>query len=480
MKRLLALITLTISSTQLFGAKPNFVFIFADDMGWTGTSVEMIPGDSRTKSDYYHTPNLEKLASMGMRFSASYAPAAMCTPSRAAVLTGKTPAEIHITSPESGLGSPVHKMRPPRQLQEFPESETSIAEALKPAGYASAYFGKWHLGEGNPGQHGFDVHDGSTSNDTPANSGPDNPKDIFGINERGIAFMRENVEANRPFYLQLFHYAVHGPTATKAESETHFGELSKGERHKDPAFAGMTWDLDVSIGSVMAELERLNIADNTYVIFMSDNGGPSNPRFGPLNNAPLNMGKTTLYEGGIRVPFIVKGPGISANSHSRESVTGCDLFPTFCEWAGVKVAHKIEGKSLASLLTSKSQSIDREGVPLLFHFPHYFYGPNAVPSTAIIAGNLKLIKFWESNSYKLFNLDEDLGEKNDLAETHPEKLKELVAVMNNRLRSVNAQLPIVNPDYDPNAPIPERPGSRWRGQGTRPGGGRPGGPGIAN
>ena len=146
----------------------------------------------------------------------------------------------------------------------------------------------------------------------------------------------------------------------------------------------------------------------------------------------------------------------------------------------MKVAHKIEGKSLASLLTSKSQSIDRDGDPLLFHFPHYFYGPNAVPSTAIIAGNLKLIKFWESNSYKLFNLDEDLGEKNDLAETHPEKLKELVAVMNNRLRSVNAQLPIVNPDYDPNAPLPERPGSRWRGQGTRPGGGRPGGPRVAN
>lgn len=473
MKILLALIFLASASTPFFGAQPNFVFIFADDMGWTGTSVEMIPGDSRTKSDYFHTPNLEKLAQMGMRFSAGYAPAAMCTPSRAAVLTGKTPAEIHITAPGSGLGTPAHKMRPPTQLTEFPESETSIAEALKPAGYASAYFGKWHLGRGNPGQHGFDVHDGSTSNNTPADSGPDNPKDIFGINERGIAFMRENVEADRPFYLQLFHYAVHGPTATKAESEAKFSELDKGKRHENAAFAGMTWDLDVSIGKVTEEIERLGIADNTYVIFMSDNGGPSNPRFGVQNNAPLHKGKTTLYEGGIRVPLIVSGPGIPANSHSAEPVTGCDLFPTFCEWAGVEVPGKIEGKSLVTLLSGKSQSIDREGVPLLFHFPHYSRGPDAEPSTAIIAGNLKLIKFWESNTYKLFDLENDLGEKNDLSKSQPEKLKKLIAVMDKRLQSVNAQLPIVNPDYDPDAPLPQFPGPGGRGQGGRRGG--PGG-----
>jgi len=473
MKLVLALILTFISVSQLVGAKPNFVFIFTDDMGWTGTSVEMIPRDPHTNSDFYQNPHLERLAAMGMRFSAGYAPAAMCTPSRAAVLTGKTPAELHITSPDSGLGTPAHKMRPPTQLRNFPESETSIAEALKPAGYASAYFGKWHLGEGNPGQHGFDAHDGSTSNGTPLNSGPDNPKDIFGINERGFAFMRENVEANRPFYLQLFHYAVHAPIAAKGESESKFGELAKGKRHENNAFAGMTWDLDVSIGEVMEEIERLNIADNTYVIFMSDNGGPANPRFGPLNNAPLNKGKTTLYEGGIRVPFIVKGPGIPANSHSPEAVTGCDLFPTFCEWAGVKVPGKIEGKSLASLLSGKAESIERDGVPLLFHFPHYFRGPDAVPSTAIITGNLKLIKFWETNTYKLFNLDEDLSEKNDLAKTHPEKLKELVAVMNNRLQSVNAQLPIVNPDYDPNAPLPEQRGPPGRRTGGRQGGPRP-------
>lgn len=472
MKSILALLLSVFIANHLFGAMPNFVFIFADDMGWTGTSVEMIPGDSRTKSDYYHTPNIEKLASMGMRFSAAYAPAAMCTPSRAAVLTGKTPAEIHITTPGPGLGTNAHKMRPPTQLLEFPESETSIAEALKPAGYSSAYFGKWHLGRGNPGQHGFDVHDGSTSNFTPNNSGPDNPKDIFGINERAIAFMRKNVSEGRPFYAQLFHYAVHASTiVSKSDSERKFEAAKKGKLHKDATFAGMTWDLDQSIGAVLKEIDDLGIANNTYIVFMSDNGGPSNPRFGLRNNAPLNKGKTTLYEGGIRVPFIISGPGIPANSHSSVSVTGCDLFPTFCEWAGVKIDHKIDGSSLAAILSGKAKDLDRHVDSLLFHTPHYGRSQDAKPTTAIIAGDIKLIKHWETNSYSLFNLSEDIGEKNNLSGSHPEKLKKLIAVMDKRLQSVNAQLPTKNPDYDPNAPLPEPRGPGGRGQG-RPGGGQ--------
>lgn len=471
---LASLFALTVSA-----AKPNIVFIYADDMGWTGTSVEMIPGDPRTKSDYYHTPHLEKLAAMGMRFSAGYAPAAMCTPSRAAVLTGKTPAELHITSPGPGLSTNAHKLRSPTQLRALPESETTIAEVLATAGYSSAYFGKWHLGTGNPGQHGFDVHDGSTSNGTPADSGPDNPKDIFGINERAIAFMKKNVAEERPFYVQLFHYAVHGPTATKASSESKFGALDKGKRHKDVPFAGMTWDFDVSIGTVLEEIENLGIADNTYIVFMSDNGGPANERIGPLNNHPLSKGKVTLWEGGLRVPLIIAGPGIAANSHSPETVTGCDLFPTFAEWADVTVPTKIDGSSLASLLNGKTQELDRHVDALLFHFPHYGRGADAGPTTAIIAGDMKLIKDWESRSYKMFNLANDLSESKDLAKSQPEKLKKMIALMNARLQSTNAQVPVVNPDYDPNAPLPERRGPGGRGGAGRPGGpgGRPGGPG---
>ena len=283
--------------------------------------------------------------------------------------------------------------------------------------------------------------------------------------------MRENVNEGRPFYAQLFHYAVHASTiVSKFESKAKFEAAERGKLHKDAAFAEMTWDLDQSIGEVLDEIENLGIADNTYIVFMSDNGGPSNPRFGPRNNAPLSKGKTTLYEGGIRVPFIISGPGIPANSHSAVSVTGCDLFPTFCEWAGVEINHSIDGSSLTALLSGKAKDLDRHVDSLLFHTPHYGRSQDAKPTTAIITGDLKLVKHWETNSYSLFDLSKDIGEKKNLASSQPEKLKKLIAVMDKRLLSVNAQLPTKNPDYDPNAPLPEPRGPRGRGQG------RPGGP----
>ena len=469
------LILIAFALTSYGSDKPNFVFIFADDMGWTGTSVEMIPGDPRTKSDYYLTPHLEKLAADGMRFSAAYAPAAMCTPSRAAVLTGKTPAELHITNPGPGLGTIANKLRPPTQLREFPTSEISIAEILKPAGYASAYFGKWHLGQGNPGQHGFDVHDGSTSNGTPGNEPEENPKDVYGLNKRAIEFMKKSVEDDRPFYVQLFHYAVHGPFTAHPKSLAKFEKLPKGKRHQDAVFGGMTWDLDVSIGTLRKEIENLGIADNTYIVFLSDNGAGGGTRDGGLNNAPLNGGKSTLYEGGIRVPMIIAGPGIPANSHSTESVTGSDLYPTFCEWAGVEIGHKIDGTSLATILGGNQSPLDRHVSSLLFHKPHYGRGPTQTPATAIIAGDYKLIRDYENDRHHLFNLAKDLGEKNDLAKANPEKLETMIAMMDARLASVNAQMIGPNPDYDPTAEPPARRGPRGGGQGGRGGQRGPGG-----
>ncbi len=187
----------------------------------------------------------------------------------------------------------------------------------------------------------------------------------------------------------------------------------------------------------------------------------------------MNKGKSTLYEGGIRVPLIIAGPGIPADSHSSEPVTGCDLFPTFCQWAGVEISHEIDGTSLASLLSGKPHALDRQVSSLLFHYPHYGAGPEAKPASAIIAGSLKLIKDWESNSYQLFNLEEDLGEQNDLAESRPEKLREFTALMEERLRSVNAQIPTINPNYDPSAERSERRRAGRRGQGGRQGGGQP-------
>ncbi len=305
--------------------KPNIVFIYADDMGWTGTSVEMIEGNAETRSDFYQTPNLEKMAARGMVFSQAYSPGPMCTPSRVGVLTGKTPAEMHITTPGGGRPDNTKKLTTPRIASGLPDDIPTVGTILKAEGYATALLGKWHIGRGDhAGNHGFDVHDGSTENHSNGNSA--DPKEIFSLTERGIRFLEESVKAGNPFYLQLSHYAVHIPIQSLPESIKRFEKEDPGKIHNDALYAGMTWDLDVSLDLIFQALERLQITDNTYVVFMSDNGAVGNRR--KANNAPLQAGKGSLYEGGIRIPFIVTGPGIKAG-YCDEAVSGTDLLATF-------------------------------------------------------------------------------------------------------------------------------------------------------
>lgn len=204
------------------------------------------------------------------------------------------------------------------------------------------------------------MHDGATGNES---SGTDeNPKDVFGVTERAMAFM--TAQAEGPFYVQLSHYAVHTPYQALKETEKKFSSLQTGERHSDVEFAAMTYNLDASIGRLMEKITELGIAENTYIVLMSDNGGASTPRVS--QNLPLAGGKGTLYEGGIRVPLIVAGPDIEAGSICRENVTGCDLFPTFCDWADVAVERKIEGESLVPLLSGDTPFQRREE-SLLFY-----------------------------------------------------------------------------------------------------------------
>lgn len=446
MKKLI-LLMVGLCAITVTASKPNFVFIFVDDMGWTGTSVEMIKGNPETKSDFYQTPNIEKLASQGMRFSNAYSPAALCTPSRAAILTGKTPAELHMTTPGGGRAQPYQKLAAPTHIKDLPTSETTIAEVLKEQGYVTAHLGKWHLGHGTPGEHGFDVHDGSTGNEVPDNK--NGPKDIFGITKRACEFMEQQAKEGNPFSLQLSHYAVHSPVEALDASISTFSEVRKGERHTDIDYAAMTWDLDASIGNLLNKLDELNLSDNTYVVFMSDNGAGGNPR--KQDNLPLNGGKGSLYEGGIRVPLIVRGPGIEANSFCRENVTGCDLFSTFCEWAAVPDIGKVDGTSIAPLLSGKPENFQRLEESLLFHYPHYGHGPAQKPQSAIIVGNYKLLKGLETGSVQLFNLEDDLAEEKDLAKKIPAKTSELEALLDRRLEEAAAQMPTENPDYDPNA-----------------------------
>ena len=430
-------------------ASPNFVFILADDMGWTGLSAKMHDKIDGSKSDFYKTPYLDSLAAHGMRFSCAYSPSAMCTPSRASFLTGKSPAKLHMTTPgPSRRVITNRKVIPPKHIDQFPAAEITIAEILKKKGYASAYFGKWHLSGGGPGKHGFDKHDGETGNKSADKVSDSNPKDIFGITERANAFMEKQVKKGKPFYVQLSHYALHKPVQALAETEKEFSRLPAGKYHKDVDYAAMTKDLDTSVGMLMKKINALGISGNTYVIFMSDNGAGS-PR-SPKENFPLSGGKATLMEGGIRVPLIIKGPGIKADTFCYDNVTGCDLFPTFCELAGIKtMPDGVEGTSLVPLLHGKEKEFKRNRKELIFHFPHYGRGPVQVPQSAIILDNMKLIKYYETDEIKLFDLARDISEKNDLSKLTPEIAKKLEAKMNAYLKEINAQFPTKNPDYDP-------------------------------
>ena len=441
------------ASIGSFADQPNIVFILADDMGWTGSSVEMIPGNSESRSDFYQTPNLELLAKEGMSFSQAYAPASLCTPSRASILTGKTAAELHMTTPGGGRAQSYQKLVAPQHTKELPTSEITIAEQLKEVGYTTAHFGKWHLGRVSPGDHGFDEHDGATGNES---SGTDeNPKDIFGITDRACDFMEKQSKAGNPFYLQLSHYAVHTPTEALAKTQKRFEKAKAGKRHADAENAAMTFDFDSSLKTLLSKIKNLGLTDHTYIVFMSDNGAPGSPR--RPSNLPLNAGKGSLYEGGIRVPLIISGPGITKESTCKTAVAGYDLLSTFCEWADTAAPKDIEGTSITPLLIGKK--LKRENEALLFHYPHYGRGPAQKPQSALILDHFKLIRDFETDTVKLFNLNEDLDEQKDLSKIYPEKTAELEALLDKRLLEVNAQTMTENPNYDPDAkPEPRRQG----------------------
>ncbi|MGJ8656642.1 MAG: sulfatase [Akkermansiaceae bacterium] len=433
---------------------PNIVFIYADDMGWTGTSVEMMKGGASSKSDYYQTPQLEKLAARGMVFSQAYSPSSLCTPSRAAVLTGKTPAELNLTTPGPGRTDSTKKVLTPEPTTRLSEEQLTIGTMLKAQGYATALLGKWHIGRSDDaGMYGFELHDGSTQNESKGTD--EDPKEILSLTKRGIDFMQKNAAEGKPFYLQISHYAVHAPIQSKPESIERFKSVAVGKVHKDADYAGMTWDLDASLAQIFEAVEDLKIADHTYIVFMSDNGAPGKGRV--PNNAPLQGGKGTLYEGGIRVPLIVVGPGV-LRGYCAHGVSGTDLFATFSAWAGSQVMTS-ESQDLTPLLTGNQENFKREK-SLLFHFPHYGKGPQQVPQTAVIDGDWKLLRDWESGGYQLYNLKSDISESEDLSGTELQKFHSMVEVMESRLKETKAQLPVDNANYDPAAESKVRRGGR--------------------
>lgn len=430
--------------------------MLADDQGWSGLSVPMHPEISGSRSSVVETPSLEKLAAQGMRFSAAYAPASVCSPTRISLQTGKSPAALHWT--KASPAEEGHRLLEPRLIKSIAASEVTVAESLRKQGYATAHYGKWHIAGGGPGAHGYDEHDGDTGNENAYKFKDPNPVDIFGMTDRATAFMAKSVQSGKPFFIQLSWNALHAAENANRATIAKY-EQRIGDDRKRITTAAIAEDLDTGIGRLLAAIERLGLAANTFVIYTSDNGASGGSK-------TLHGGKGGLWEGGIRVPLIVRGPGVPANSWCHTRVVGYDFFPTFGEWAGVpakSLPAGCEGGSLAALLSSAGQGeVQRPRDELVFHFPHY---QGDTPHSAILLGNWKLLHFYEDDRDLLFDLSNDIGERNDLAAKMPGETKRLRQRLDQYLADVKAQLPTRNPNYDPeNAPAakPGKKGSQGR------------------
>jgi len=445
MKIFSILLVLTYASLSLNAAqKPSFIFLLSDDQDWTGLSLQMHPDYPGSKSTIFHTPNIEKLASRGMKFTAAYAPAPVCSPTRISLQTGKSPAQLRWTKAASSV-SQARKLKliPPKCIRSISSDEITIAEMLKTVGYATAHYGKWHIMGGGPEAHGYDASDGETSNNDAAPFKGDNPVDIFGMGSRAIAFMTKCKAENKPFFIQMSYHALHYPENAKPETLAKYANVSSGKKNKGVSRAAITEDLDTGVGEIMDAIDKLGIAENTYIIYMSDNGGG-----GKGGGRPIQGGKGGVWEGGIRVPLIIRGPNIKANTVCHQRVVGYDLYPTLCALAGVTqpMPEGVEGGNFAPLLGGNTEPVKRPREELVFHFPHY---QGDKPHSAIILGDYKAIKFYETGNVHLYNLAKDIGEKNNLAAAMPELTEKLETRLDDYLKAVNADLPVVNPDHVP-------------------------------
>ena len=453
--KLLLVLLLFFILSNAFGKdnSPNVIIILSDDQGWGATSVLTDPMVKNSASDFMETPYLERLANSGMRFTNGYSPHPNCSPSRASIQTGKSPAKLHMTDiieRKGGSTKTGTRLVTPPNLRGLPVDEITIAEQIKKyrPEYATAHFGKWHLGSKGPEYHGYDSSDGITSNREGNQNYKDNPKDIFGISERGIRWMSEQVQAGKPFFMVLAHYATHKRIEYRKSTLKKYQKKPAGARHNNAEYAAMTEDLDSGVGMVMKELDELGIADNTYVIYLSDNG--AFPFMNPENtNGPVRGWKATLWEGGIRTPFIISGPGIHQGTVCDERIVGWDLFPTICEWLNIReLPEGLEGGSLTSVLTNQGVGkVKRNNDFMVFHWPRYVLGKGGIPSTVIYKDSLKLHYFYESDEWKLFDIKNDLAENVILNDSLNEQFDELKILMKKYLNDIDAGIPTKNPFY---------------------------------
>jgi len=431
-------------------ARPNFIVIMGEAQGWASMSVELddvVPG---SKDGFSRTPNFEKLAASGIRFANFYAASPRCTPTRAALLTGKSPAQLQMTFVGEGKREEgtilVRKVVAPRGVLELAEVETTIAEVLRREGYATAHFGKWHLGRADLGKHGFEENDGANNNGGPENVENPNPKQAFLVTEKGIDFMGRQVKAGKSFYLQISHYPGRG--GTDARSET-YAELRKravsDEELRKIGAAAVREDMDATLGMLLAKVEALGIGAQTYIIYTADHGAQ-----GGDANGPLRGGKGTVWEGGIRVPLLMRGPGIKAGACTHVRASTVDIFPTVVALAGSKEAlpSGIEGGSLVPVFGGADDAkLKRLREEFVVHFPHYDKDELG-PASAIVLGNYKLIRPYETGVARLFDLTKDRGEVHDLAKEKGREVAELERRLSDYLVAVKAEMPVIDATFD--------------------------------
>ena len=484
----LALLLMMQSGAISSEARPNVIFILADDLGWSDTTLF-----GATK--FYQTPNVERLAKRGVTFTQAYSASPLCSPTRSAILTGLSPARTGITLPHchdpevllqamaGKKAAPDQKVIQPLTVTRLKTDYPTLSKSLKAAGYATGHFGKWHLGQEpySPLQQGFDVDVPHWSGPGPAGSyvapwkfkdfdaDPGEPNQHLEdrMAKEAVAFMERHKD--KPFYLNYWMFSVHAPfDAKKALIEKYRARVNPSDPQRSPTYAAMVESMDDAIGTLLDTLDRLKLADRTIIIFTADNGGNMYDRVDgttPTSNAPLRGGKATMFEGGTRVPCVVVWPGITtAGIRSSAIVQSEDYYPTLLSGLGLKPApdQKFDGASILPAL--KGEPLD--GKTVFQYFPHDPGVPDWLPpAVSVHRGDWKLIRIFHggekgAHRHLLFNLRDDLSEKTDLAARKPELVSELDALIEKFLADTKAVVPVVNPAFDPAKYHPELEGKQ--------------------
>ena len=461
MKLWLAFLFAGLLQTSFAAVQPNIVLFLIDDLGWKDVGCY--------GSDYYKTSNIDRLAAQGVRFTNGYAACAVCSPTRAAILTGKYPARLMLTEwLPSGRWNPKAKLRSGRFLRALPLEEITLAEALRKGGYRTLHVGKWHLGGPTfslPPQHGFDVNVGGSEHGAPGHyfypytgswkipttnervqkitlpNGKEGEYLTDRLTSDALALIEQDHE--KPFFLHFSHYAVHTPFQAKENITKKYEKIPEAKRQGKPVYAAMVQSVDESVGRIMDTLKKLNKLKDTLVIFTSDNGGFAKA----TNHAPLRGNKGCYYEGGVRVPFIIHWPAVAKAGHvSKVPVISMDLYPTCLTAAGLP-PHPAQHRDGLNLIPLAKGSGTLKRDALHWHYPHYNSHPSSVPSSVLRKGDWKLIETFDPEGVELYHLGRDLSETTNLAASEPAKLAELRQELADWRKKVGAEKMEPNPDY---------------------------------